>query len=108
MQLAVGLGASAFGGGGIGLPQVALFGASVVGSFLGPGADEKNSNRLNDLKVSSSAYGRGIPIVTGTMRVTGNCFWATDLIEKKRYINQKGKDITGKKKDSKKGTPVYE
>ena len=108
MQMAVGFGMSALGGGGIGLPQIALFGASVVGSFLGPGADSKNSNRLNDLKVSSSTYGKGIAIVSGTMRCSGNMFWATDIIETKKYVNQKGKDVTGKKKDSKKGQPVYE
>ena len=93
-------------GGGLGSVLLPLF-ASTVGMFLQPGQKEEQG-KLNDLKVSSSAYGEGIALVYGTMRVPGNMFWATEFEEEKHYINSKGKDITGKKKDSKKGQPVYE
>lgn len=80
--------------------------SSVIGMFMQPGQKEEQG-KLNDLKVSSSAYGEGIAIVYGTMRVPGNMFWATDFEEEKKYINSKGKDVTNKKKADKKGEPVY-
>lgn len=94
------------GGGGI-MSLLMPLGASVVGMFLQPGQKEEQG-KLNDLKVSTSAYGQGIAIVFGTMRVPGNMFWATEFEEVKRYINSKGKDVTNKKKAEKKGQPVYE
>lgn len=72
----------------LGWLQVGLFGASVVGSFLMGGKEEENSTKLNDLKVSTSAYGKGIPKVWGTDRVTGNMFWATDFEEEKTRVKK--------------------
>jgi hypothetical protein len=94
------------GGGGIMSLMMPMF-SSVIGMFMQPGQKEEQG-KLNDLKVSTSAYGQGIAIVYGTMRVPGNMFWATQFEEVKRYINSKGKDVTGKKKGEKKGQPVYE
>jgi hypothetical protein len=105
MQLAVAFGAQALGGNA--LLKWGLLLGSAVGMYL-LGNKQSNSNRLNDLKISSSTYGTGLAIVYGTMRCTGNMIWATDLVERKKYFNSKGKDITGKKKASKKGNKVYE
>jgi hypothetical protein len=93
-------------GGGVMSLMLPMF-SSVIGMFMQPGQKDEQG-KLNDLKVSTSAYGQGIALVYGTMRVPGNMFWATEFEEKKRYISSKGKDITGKKKDDKKGQPVYE
>ena len=108
MQLAV-LGGSSLLSGGF-FTKAAILGASVAGSMLLNGR-KKPVGKLNDLRVSSASYGRGIPVVWGTMRVTGNMFWATDFREKKVYMTQKGKEKSGSlgKKKSKKGKaqPMY-
>lgn len=106
MQLGV-----AFGGlssllSGANMLKMGMMAASAIGMYLLNGKKEKGEiARLSDLKVSSSSYGRGIPIVYGTMRVTGNMFWATDFDEVLKYTDPKGK---GGKKGEKKGTPYYE
>lgn len=108
MQLAVLGGSSLLGGGFLG--KAAMFGASVGMSLLMKGKS-KPQGKLNDLRVSSASYGRGIPGTWGTIRVTGNIFWSTDFREEKVYITQKGKTKTGGKgeKKAKKGKaqPVF-
>lgn len=108
MQLAV-LGGSGLLSGGF-MFKAAILGASIAGSMILNG-NKKPQGKLNDLRVSSSSYGRGIPKVWGSMRVTGNMFWATDFREEKVYVTQKGKEKTGVKgeKKSKKGKaqPIY-
>lgn len=108
MQLAVLGGSSLLGGGFLG--KAAMFGASVGMSLLMKGK-QKPQGKLNDLRVSSASYGRGIPGTWGTIRVTGNIFWSTDFREEKIYVTQKGKTKTGSKgeKKAKKGKaqPVF-
>lgn len=94
--------------GGSGILRIGLGIGSAVAMYLLGGQGGSHDNRLDDLKVSSSTYGKGLPIVYGTMRCSGNMFWSTDFVEEKHYFNSKGKDITGKKKDDKKGQRVYE
>lgn len=107
MQLAVAFGGAMLSGGS--MMKMGLLAATAVGGFmLRKKVSDKQAGKLNDLKVSGSTYGKGIPIIWGTMRVTGNMIWSTDFEEEKHYVNSKGKDKTGKKKDDKKGTPVYE
>jgi hypothetical protein len=107
MQLAV-LGGSQLLGGF--LFKTAILGASIAGSMLMNGK-KKPVGKLNDVRVSSASYGRGIPQVWGTMRVTGNMFWATDFREEKKYITSKGKEKSGGKGEKKgkkgKAEPVY-
>lgn len=89
------------------LLKMGFMAASAAGMYLLNGKKEKGEvARLDDTKVSSSAYGKGIPLVYGTMRVTGNMFWATDFEERLRYAHPKGKGDG--KKGEKKGTPYYE
>jgi hypothetical protein len=108
MQLAVAFGASGLFS-GMGFMKFGLLAATAVGGFmLRRKISDKEAGKLNDLKVSGSSYGKGIPEIWGTMRVTGNMIWATDFEEEKHYYNSKGKDITGKKKADKKGTPRFE
>lgn len=108
MQLAV-LGGSSLLSGGT-LFKATMLGASIAGSMIMNGR-KKPVGKLNDLRVSSSSYGRGIAKVWGTMRVTGNMFWATNFREEKVYISQKGKEKSGSKGKMKakkgKATPVY-
>lgn len=107
MQLAVAFGASMFSGAG--MMKMGLLAATAIGGFmLRPKVSDKQAGKLNDLKVSGSTYGKGIPKIWGTMRVTGNMIWSTDFEEEKHYISSKGKDKGTGKKASKKGTPVFE
>lgn len=89
-----------FGGGLMGslLPMLGMMGASAAVNYYVTGKQEKkNQTDPNDLKVSSSAYGRGIAETWGTIRVTGNMFWARDIIEEIRYVGAKGKEKSYKK-----------
>lgn len=47
--------------------------------------------RLSDLKVQSSAYGVGIPIVFGGMRTAGNVIWSPGIRERKKKKKSGGK-----------------
>lgn len=77
-----GLGAaigSAFGG-----PAGARLGFSIgatIGGFIDPQNTE--SGKLDDLKVTASAYGTAIPQIWGGMATGGNIIWATDLKQHK-------------------------
>lgn len=44
--------------------------------------------RLSDLKAMSSTYGNPIPIVYGSMRVSGNVIWSTDILETRHASTQ--------------------
>ncbi|MHA2066681.1 MAG: hypothetical protein ACXABY_20100, partial [Candidatus Thorarchaeota archaeon] len=59
--------------------------ASIAANYLFPedaGPDQVNQGpRLNDLQVTSSAFGAPIHIGYGTMRLSGNMVWATPLEE---------------------------
>ena len=67
MQLGVMFGSTALGGP---LGTLGMLGASAALNYLVSPKRESNAAKPNDLKVSSSVYGRGIGIVHGTMRVT--------------------------------------
>ena len=84
--------AGALVGGFFGGPMGASIGylvGSGIGNLLFPQDTSNDSNtsvsqtgpRLSDLKVQSSTYGNMLPIVFGTMRVSGNMIWSTDIIE---------------------------
>lgn len=88
------------------LPKIGM----MAGGMLLQSMSKKDqpTNRLNDLKVSSSAYGRGLPLVYGTMRCTGNMIWATDFEEKRHNTGKKGKEKGDKKGDKGKAKVWYE
>lgn len=100
MQLGALFLAPLFSGGG--LLKLGFLAASTVGSMLMNGSKEP-SGKLNDLKVSTSTYGRGIPLAWGTVRVTGNMFWATDFEQSIKWVG--GKKGSDKKKKG--AQPVY-
>lgn len=81
---------SAFGG-----PAGARLGFSIgatLGGFLDtPKAQNTESGKLDDLKVTASAYGTAIPLIWGGMATGGNIIWATDLKEHKHKQKQGGK-----------------
>lgn len=58
-------------------------GASVgwmLGSYFGPHESQQKmaGTAIGDLRVQTSQYGVGIPVIVGKQRVAGNVFWATD------------------------------
>lgn len=67
---------------GIGLTGTAIGWAvgSVVGSMFGP-KQKGEGPRLNDLTVTSSAYGTPIPYVLGSPRLAGQIIWASNKRE---------------------------
>lgn len=71
-----------------GNPAGALLGAQlgftaglIVANILFAEKQVLEGARLEDLKVTTSTYGKVIPLIKGTKRVGGNVFWATDLVE---------------------------
>ena len=68
-------------GGPVGGAIGALIGQRIDSEIFKPKGRE--GPRLSDLKVQLSHYGAQIPQIFGTMRVSGNVIWATDLIERR-------------------------
>lgn len=93
-QLALGL-----VGAVIGSPGVLGFGAglgfsigSVLGSFLFPGPGRTiEGPRLTDLRVQTSSYGEPIVEPYGTLIISGNMIWATDIEEVRTESSSGGK-----------------
>lgn len=58
-------------------------GSFIGGQLFGPKPEDvvREGPRLSDLRVQSSAYGRMIPIVFGTVRLTGNVIWSRPIEE---------------------------
>lgn len=87
------LGLAAAGGiiGGIFGGPVGAQAGFLAGSFLGaflfgediPG-EINEGPRLGELAVSSSIYGSGIPETYGSVRMSGNMIWGTDIVEVRR------------------------
>lgn len=62
--------------------QLGFLGGSLAGAFLfPPELPTQFGPRVQDTQVTTSAYGRPIPIVYGRMRVGGNLVWAKPLRE---------------------------
>lgn len=60
-----------------GYPQLGFVVGSLVGAALTP-KTKTEGPRLDDLKVTVSTYGAGVPTLNGTDRLGGNFIWATD------------------------------
>lgn len=86
---AIGIGASIGWMGGVMLGNL-LFG--------GKGQNQEGA-RLSDLSVQTSTYGGAIQMVYGTMRVSGNVIWSTELKET-RHTQHMGKGGGGAKSTS--------
>lgn len=71
------------GGAALGRLGGRLVGGFIDDRFFGGGVKLKNREgpRLSDLAVQSSAYGRVIPIVYGTVRIAGNLIWSRPIEE---------------------------
>ncbi len=66
-------------------------GVGLLINFLFPPEDIKQEGpRLNDLDVTSSAYGQAIPIHYGTIRTGGNVFWSPGIVEVANTTTQEG------------------
>lgn len=85
---AIGIGASAGWLGGVMLGNL-LFGGGKAQHVEGP--------RIDDLSVQTSTYGAPIPIVYGTMRLSGNVIWSTPLKEARTVKRSSGGKGGGKK-----------
>jgi hypothetical protein len=75
-------------GGGLGSAAIGYAIGSFAGSFIDNALFGKNTRlapnvgqKLNSLKIQTSAYGEFIPQVFGVMRLGGNVIWATDIRE---------------------------
>jgi hypothetical protein len=85
---AIGIGASAGWLGGVMLGNL-LFGGGKGQNIEGP--------RIDDLSVQTSTYGAPIPLVYGTMRISGNVIWSTPLKETRTVKKSSGGKGGGKK-----------
>jgi len=84
---AIGIGAS-----------IGWMGGVVLGNLLfGSNGSNTEGSRLSDLSVQTSTYGGTIQLVYGTMRVSGNVIWATDLKEIRHVSRAGGKGGGGAK-----------
>lgn len=100
---AVGAAAGAAVGGTILGVSAILFGAQlgfVIGSlvgnlFFGPEPPDQKGPRLNDINVSTSTYGRVIPIPYGSCTVGANIIWLGQIIERKNTREVGGKGLGG-------------
>ncbi|MFA5941410.1 MAG: phage tail protein [Sinimarinibacterium sp.] len=61
---------------------------STVGSMLFPQTVE--GPQLTDTKIHTSSHGVTLPTLFGTIDVTGNCIWKTDLVKHKNESGGKG------------------
>ena len=85
---AIGIGASSGWLGGVLLGNL-LFGGGKGQNIEGP--------RIDDLSVQTSTYGAPIPLVYGTMRISGNVIWSTPLKETRTVKKSSGGKGGGKK-----------
>ncbi|QQR68379.1 MAG: phage tail protein [Alphaproteobacteria bacterium] len=85
---AIGIGASAGWLGGVLLGNL-LFGGGKGQNIEGP--------RIDDLSVQTSTYGAPIPLLYGTMRISGNVIWSTPLKETRNVKKSSGGKGGGKK-----------
>lgn len=68
---------------------------TLVGQQLFPEQIKQEGSRVNDLLVTSSAFGAVRPIVYGKVRIAGNIIWATPIRELKTS-KKKGGGVLGK------------
>lgn len=66
-----------------------IIGGVIDGWLFSPAQDQEGP-RLDSLKVQNASYGTAIPRVFGSMRVSGNMIWSTDLEEIKKTESAKG------------------
>lgn len=76
-------------------PMGAYYGF-VAGSMLGgmlfpPDGPSIKGPRIEELRVQDSAYGKAIPKIYGTFRLSGNVIWLGEIIEKKKKKKSGGK-----------------
>jgi len=70
---------------------IGWMGGVVLGNLLfGSKGSNTEGSRLSDLSVQTSTYGGTIQLVYGTMRVSGNVIWSTDLQETRHVSRQSG------------------
>jgi hypothetical protein len=92
-------------GAATGVPFAAQLG-SMIGSSIANGMSGSKTHyegaRLENLAVQTSTYGRMIPIVFGTVRISGNVIWSRPIreIETNTRVSSGGKGGTGKRQSS--------
>ncbi|MGE0108140.1 MAG: hypothetical protein AB7S81_00005, partial [Bdellovibrionales bacterium] len=90
--LAIGLvGAGLTSAAGIGATIGWMGGVMLGNLLLGQNSSTVEGSKLDDLSVQSSTYGGTIQLVYGTMRVSGNVIWSTDLKETRHESSAGGK-----------------
>lgn len=91
-QLALTVAGGAIGGffGGPMGARVGMLAGAYIGGMVDP-PPAVEGPRIDDLSVSSSAYGSPVPVVYGTMRIGTNMIWSTGLNEDKNTSRSGGK-----------------
>ena len=76
----------------VGGPAGAQIGFSLGGAAAGLLFPPKGPDgpRLSDLTIQGSAYGASIPLVYGSVRLTGNVIWAAKIVEHSQQQGGKG------------------
>ena len=79
----------------VGMPQLGFLIGSALGSYIDQSllakGQKQEGPRLTDRRVQTSSYGQMIPIVRGSMAVSGNVIWASDLEEESSTEESGGK-----------------
>lgn len=80
-----------FVGGPTGAQYGFMLGSMAGGLLFPPSLPDQFGPRREDLTAQASEYGKPIPIVFGTIGISGNVIWASDLIEIATETEQGGK-----------------
>ncbi len=98
-QLAIGVGAAALGGvtgglvPGVGVllgAQIGFLGGSILANILFPTEVDAGGPSRDDIRLSSAATGRFVPIPYGTVRVGGQYIWVDEPLFKTKTEDAKG------------------
>lgn len=91
--LLAGIGGAALGGGvawGLGYASMGIMmgmsigwnvGVAVGSRIWGPEPSSQSGPRLDRLNIQSASYGENVPIVYGTVRLSGNVIWTAGFTE---------------------------
>ena len=73
----------------------AYVGGAIDRAIFGTGAEDMQGSRLQDLTYTSSVEGTPIPLLFGTMRMSGTVIWTTGLVETEHEEDSGGGSFGG-------------
>lgn len=80
-------------GGFVGMAPLGFAIGSALGSYVDQSRTKQHFEgpRISDRRAQTSGYGMMLPITHGTMGITGNVIWASDLQEEEKTTEEGGK-----------------